>query len=110
MSKEEQEEVTKLIGGPLTNAMRSRLEIHHFKTEKPRSFYAYQKLDKRLITTWTGDKLGDIVQMGPEYRSNMGDKRVPIRVHGINGITYSGTAYVGAGDYVRLQQVKNHDS
>jgi hypothetical protein len=105
LSPDEQEILKKKMGGELTNEMRSQLEVHQFKQDPPERYFAYVNLDKKQITTWTGEKLGDITHVGNEWSSNMGDRRVPIRVKGINGFTYSGTFYKDAGDYARLKKV-----
>jgi hypothetical protein len=112
-----------LLNRPLfkvTNEERSAVEVYEFVHDIPERYFAYVKLhDQELLgnaqlahnrygnlTTWTGDTLGGIYWMGREFRSNMGDKRIPIRVRGINGRSYSGTYYKSAGDYARLRLLK----
>ena len=90
----------------ITNDERSKAEVANFKKNKPKQYFAYYSFISNQVTTWTGDKLGDIVSKGEEWRSNMGDRRVQIKVKGINGVTYSGIAFLDAGDYTRLKAVK----
>jgi hypothetical protein len=99
----------------MTNEEISAAEVAAFKTDKPESYFAYRS--KSLfqyrggtkwaeITTWTGEKLADVVHVGEAWTSNMGDKRQAFRARGVNGVTYSGTAYLSTGDYVRMRAVK----
>lgn len=99
------------------NAETSRLEVEAFKAESPARYFAYHA-PARLselrstevatrIVTWMGDDLGRITSRGAVYRSNFGDRRQAFRMHAINGATYSGVAYLDAGDYVRLRRVKS---
>ena len=109
MSPEEQKRVKKLMGGELTNAMRSQYEVYLFKRDRPQKYFAYHNIEKKSykkITTFTGQKLGDITYVGSVYRSNMGDRRVNIRVKAITGDRYHGTAYIDSGDYARLTKLK----
>lgn len=89
-----------------TNEERSAVEVHEFNLNKPEKYFAYVSEKNHTVTTWTGDTLGS-ASFGCEFRGNMGDKRVPIRVNGVNGRTYSGTYYKSAGDYCRLRAVKS---
>lgn len=103
----------------IDNHNRSLLEVEQFKTDVPERYFAYVRLWEPLmgnaqlnsnrygeVTTWMGDFLGGIYWIGREFRSNMGDKRIPIRVRGINGRSYSGTYFKSAGDYARLRLLK----
>lgn len=103
-----------------TNAEISRAEVAAFVADVPDRYFAYHA-DRSTtaqmgrwadgigatITTWTGDKLADVVERFPVYRSNLGDRRQNFRARGINGATYSGTAYLDAGDYVRMRRVSD---
>lgn len=106
----------------LTNEQRSAAEVAAFIAEKPARYFAYHDAQRsgvdpitRLhvgdkITTWTGDELATVIgwprdPFGAPYRSNMDDVRQAFRARGINGVTYSGTAYLSAGDYVRMTAV-----
>lgn len=112
-----------------TNEEKSAVEVYEFVQNPPDRYFAYVKgvkfewrpnpsqcgarnipalTDWRggIVTTWTGDKLGDVVAVGDLHRGNMGDVRIPLRVKGINGVTYSGIFYASTGDYCRLRRVK----
>ena len=58
------------------------------------------------VGTAAGDKLGVVTRTGRPWRSNMGDVRQSVRVLGINGAVYGGTAYVSASGLVRLRPIK----
>ena len=101
----------------VTNDERSAVEVFEFVKNPPARYFAYVKIYKQpklgnaqleadrygLVTTWTGDTLGGIYWVGLPFRGNMGDKRINIRVRAINGRSYAGTYYTGAGDYCRLK-------
>lgn len=101
-------EITKAFpyADKVDNNLRSKIEVWEFMHEKPQSYLVYVSTDKKEATTWTGDFLGD-VHFGNEYRSNMGDKRQPIDVFGVNGIKYHGTFFKSSGDYARLKAYKH---
>lgn len=88
-----------------TNEERSAVEVYEFVTNPPDKYFLYINCTKRIATTWTGDKLGD-VSFGSEYRDNFGGKRVPITVYAINGKRYHGTYYKSSGDYARIKLAK----
>lgn len=90
----------------ITNDLRSAIETYEFINDPPEKYFLYISEEKRLATTWTGQKLGD-VYFGREFRSNMGDKRINITVYAINGKTYFGTFYKSSGDYARVTIKKN---
>lgn len=104
MSPEEQREQEKRMGGKLTNEMRSRLEKHYIISDVPDQLFVYVNLPERIVTTWPGEKIGDIIKVGSLYRSNMGDERINITVD-VNGVKYTGTYFKGAGDYARLRRI-----
>lgn len=90
----------------------SQVEVYEFVIDPPDRYVAYvAKRDhptgavSYVLTTWTGDVLGK-AQLGLVYVSNLGDTRRPIWVRAINGRTYYGTYYCGAGDYCRLKAHK----
>nr|WP_298657062.1 hypothetical protein [uncultured Flavobacterium sp.] len=89
----------------VTNELRSAIEAWEFKIKPPQKYLVYVNLEKRVVTTWTGQVLGNITQIGREFRSNMGDKRINIRFKGINTLNYSGTFYKSAGDYAIVRTV-----
>lgn len=97
------------------NAATSAAEVAAFMADPPGPYFAYWRevggYRDRLqwgyhITTWTGDLLATVQTVGIPYTSNMGDRRQSFRARGINGATYSGTAFLSAGDYVRMRPVK----
>lgn len=81
----------------------SRMEVYEFVHDPPTRYFTYVNLEKRIITTWVGAKLGEILGAGLPFRSNVGDMRVNITVKGINGVVYHGTFYKSSGDYCRLR-------
>lgn len=99
------------------NAEISRGEVESFKIDKPARYFAYHAakrsgLDPILrlhhgdkITTWTGDDLATVTDARQPFHSGLGDLRQNFRCKAINGETYSGTAYLSAGDYVRMRKV-----
>lgn len=97
----------------ITNEERSRREVAAFLADVPATYFAYQSHDVTvghlrrydMISTWTGAKLAEVESVGTVYRSNMGDRRQSFRAIGINGATYSGIAFLSAGDYVRMRKV-----
>ena len=87
---------------PPTNEERSKVELFDWMTDPPERYFAYPSEDWTHVVNWTGELLGKIIWAGREWRSNMGDKRTPIRVSGSNGRLYSGTIF---GTYLRLRAV-----
>lgn len=88
-----------------TNEERSQVEVYEFFHDPPDRYFVYVDPQFKKVRTWMGDVLGDILWTGSEYRSPMGDRRRNIRVLGINGVMYSGTCYVSAGDYCRIRKM-----
>jgi len=124
-SQQERKAIEVLAGAvDLTNKERGVMEVYRFVKERPDTYLAYYKFGPMrawtspagstggsarvtgVVTTWMGDKLGDMVRIGEDYRSSFGDKRVNIRVKTIDGVMYSGTAFLDSGDYARLKRVK----
>lgn len=104
------------MSATITNEERSRREVEAFKRDVPSRYFAYHagpifrpRGDRvgvgRTITTWTGDLLANVVDVGDVWRSNMGDRRQSFRARAVNGATYSGIAYLDSGDYVRMRRV-----
>lgn len=94
-----------LSGIDEANRLRSAVEVYEFVQKPPREYVLYIDRGRAKATTWTGEVLGD-VSFGQEYGTNMGDRRVPVRVRAINGRTYAGTYFKSAGDYARVRLVK----
>ena len=88
------------------NALRSAVEVYGFCANAPSKYFLYVNLEKRIVTTWTGDKLGNIIGVGASFRSNFGDSRRYIWIHAINGQDYVGVFYESAGDYARIKALK----
>lgn len=88
------------------NKLKSINEVAAFKNSRLTSYLLYVDIPKKLATTWMGDVLGTIVQAGKPYRSGFRDRRVNIRVRGINGLLYAGTAFLDSGDYARIELMK----
>lgn len=92
----------------VNNELRTKIEVWEFIHEKPNKYMVYVNETTRKATTWTGEVLGNVF-FGTEYRSNMGDKRQPIDVIGINGIKYYGTFFKSAGDYAMINAKKKQN-
>ena len=93
----------------MNNEERSIVEVKQFCEDPPDKYFLYVKSAGRTVTTWLGDKLGDVVCWGRVHRSNMGDRRRYIQVKGINGRAYWGWFYMDSGDYARIYAYKNPD-
>jgi hypothetical protein len=91
---------------PPTNEERSALEVFEFCRDKPDNYFLYISNDQQYATTWTGEKLGTVVQTSKPWRDNFNGTRVHIRISAINGAVYSGTYYKSAGEYARVKRVR----
>ena len=92
-----------------SNGDRSALEVYDFVHNPPDRYSLYIDDKKAVATTFTGDVLGS-VSFGRSYQSpsfGVTNKRVPVRVHGINGVDYAGTYFASAGDYARVKRVSS---
>jgi hypothetical protein len=89
----------------VTNELRSAVEVYEFMQDKPNYYFLYINETTGKAQTWTGQELGN-VSFGHEWRSNFGDRRQAITVHGINKVTYYGTYYKSSGDYARIKMKK----
>jgi hypothetical protein len=58
------------------------------------------------VQDWHGNVIDPRPDWGVSYRSNLGDQRRPVRFR-YDGQTYSGTAYLDAGTYIRARAVKS---
>lgn len=94
------------FGDEVDNELRSSIEVYEFINDIPDNYFLYIDESKKEATTWMGDKLGN-VSFGREYRDNLGGKRQPIDVHGINGKKYHGIYYKSSGNYARIKLFKN---
>ena len=96
----------KQLPEPCSNDELSAMEVYEFITDPPVKYFLYVDVKQSIVTTWTGDKLGDC-WLGRKYRSNMGDTRQSIDIHAINGKHYAGTFFTSAGDYARVKVCKS---
>lgn len=108
----------------MTNEERSAREVAAFLADPPGPYFAYWNARGRwslpgvpaalipgdTVTTWTGDKLATMTWTGEPFYSSFSDRRQNFRAVGINGVHYSGTAYLTAGDYVRMRPLKRQPS
>lgn len=90
----------------VNNDLKTKIEVWEFIHKKPEKYFLYIREKTCTAVNWTGENLGRVI-MGVQFRSNMGDVRVPVTVFGINGITYYGTYYKSSGDYARVKAKKN---
>lgn len=89
------------------NAMRSRVELFELNRDQPERFSAYL-VDQNAftdVTTWAGDKLGDVTYGGPRHRNNFGGRWRQVTVRTIWGQTYTGREY-DSRQLVNLRRVK----
>lgn len=88
----------------LYNKIASTIEQAMWLNNPPRKYFAYVNAEKKTLTTWTGEKLGDINFINCYSCPAFGGytHRVSIRVKGTNGAWYSGTYYKSSGDYARI--------
>ena len=84
----------------------SAIEIYEFVNTPPKVYFVYANEEKRIVTTWTGEKLGNC-NFGKPFQSNFGDWRKPIWVNAINGKKYFGYFFFSTGDYCRIKELKN---
>ncbi len=101
----------------VSNAQRSAVQAYAFKHNPPQKYLVYVRrhvcapgtVDNHVeVTTWTGQLLGK-GYLGVPYKTGrppFQSRRYPIRFKGINGKRYRGTYYASAGDYARVQMVK----
>jgi hypothetical protein len=101
------------------NRAMSAQEVEDFKSTAPSPYFAYGFTEpsgfdpvRRLhygdkIGTWMGDELAKVREAFDPFRDNFGGIRQNFRALSIDRETvYSGTAYLSAGDYVRMRKVK----
>ena len=109
-SPEDVREIARIAGcDSPTNEERSALEVYDFVHSPPDKYFLYVDDKTGKATTFTGDVLGS-VERGRSYKSpafGTPSTRVPIKVYGINGVTYSGTYFSSAGSYARVKRVKS---
>ena len=91
-----------------TNEERSELELFEFMRDRPDRYFAYYNNAMTEIGTFTGQKLGNIIQKGTIYRTGWGPgaRKQRVRVRAITGDTYAGPCELDAGTYCRLRKVK----
>lgn len=85
----------------ISNDEVSNMEVYEFVQDPPDRYVAYVDLQKKIITTWTGETLGTITLKSKITRGYW------IRATGINGLRYCGSFYPSAGDYIRLRKTKS---
>ena len=91
-----------------TNEERSELEVFDFLRDRPDRYFAYYDSGMTKVTTWTGQKIGDIVRKGTVYRTGRGTgaRKQRVRVRAITGDQYAGPCELDAGTYCRLRKVR----
>lgn len=90
-----------------TNEERSELEMFEFMRNRPDRYFAYYDKDMSKVTTWMGQKLGDIIWRGQVYKTGWwpGARKQRVRVRAVTGDTYAGPCELDAGNYCRLRKV-----
>ena len=98
---------SELLPESLTHDQISSIEVYEFINDIPDKYFIYVNEKERIVTTWTGEKLGRITFLGSKYKSNFRDKRRTIHFTGINNKKYYGIYYCDSGDYARVRLYKN---
>ena len=104
-------------GCEMTNEERSAIEVYEFERRTEAGpYFAYighskgrESLGPATVSTFTGDKLADIIDTGKPYRCpafGRSSTRQNFRARGIDGRIWSGTFYKSSGDYCRMRPVK----
>ncbi len=102
-----------------TNDERSLVEVADFRDQAPDRYFAYHDGHQPgsnpgrvggTLTTWTGSELAVVIDRWAPFTSVLGDHRQNFRAIAINGEIYTATAYLSAGDYVRMRRVKPRDA
>lgn len=88
------------------NRETSAQECRKWLSNPPNRYVAYVNGNLLIVTTWTGEKLGEITHRGEPYRTGFRSYRQSIRVTGTNGVRYYGTYYMSSGNYCRLYRMK----
>lgn len=108
-------EITARAGFFANNDERSRVEVADFRAQAPERYFAYHDGHAKgsagggvggKLTTWTGSELALVIDRRAPFTARLGDRRQNFRAIAINGAIYSATAYLSAGDYVRLRRAK----
>lgn len=92
-----------------TTEQRGELELYEFIVNPPDKYFLYVNERSGNATTFAGNVLGRVV-FGRKYKSTgfgRGSTRVPVTVHGVNGVKYSGTYFESAGSYARVKRMKS---
>lgn len=82
----------------ISNSGISSIELYEFVHNPPDSYFAYIDLKNATMTTWTGEKLGDIVGGWHNTRGKW------LYIQGVNGCKYRGQFYPSAGDYIKVKR------
>lgn len=91
----------------VTNEERSSMEVYDFVNTPPEKYFLYVDEKRMIVTTWTGDTLGDITYLSRPFVSGFGrSTRQSLRVKAINGLHYSGFYYSSSGNYARIKCLK----
>ena len=92
----------------VTNEERSSLEVFDFIDNPPEKYFLYVDVKNKIVTTWTGEKLGNITYLSAPFRCGFGihTKRQSLRFTAINGAVYSGFYFTSSGDYARVKMIK----
>lgn len=100
-------QIKKIKDTDARNAATSQFEVRQFMAHRPSKYFAYLSSDGTAITTWIGDKLGDVIHTREfPKRGYVSEKLYSVRIRAVNGKTYHGMAYAGKGGYVRMREVK----
>lgn len=98
-------DVPEFVRNKPSNEEVSELEVFNFTQQHPAQLFGYYDTDWQKLTTFTGQKLGDIVHRGSTYRARQATMR-RVRVRAITGDEYEGPCAVSHGQYCRLKKVR----
>lgn len=87
---------------------RIKFNLPHPKSERWFAYhdgtaFDYLGVMGRTLTTWTGDPLARVTRTYPAFHSNFGDRRQNFEARDSRGRRWYGTAYLSAGQYVRIR-------
>jgi hypothetical protein len=88
-----------------SNKALSKLEVYEFIHNPPDKVFAYYDKSMTKVTTWMGDKLGDIIWRGQQVQRWNYGRTQAIRVRGVNGVMYAGHCNLTGGTYCRLRRM-----
>lgn len=88
------------------NAYSTTVEIFELNRDKPAAFSAYVQFPRNGVTTWTGEEVGIVCDVGHWHRNNLGARWRSLRVRAAWGAVYHGREY-DSRQLVNLRKAKH---